>query len=67
MPAFVSAESTFLGPKMRFLKRLSLIMTSSRGHQPPFSTHHGVVVNRAKFDACVSSTFRGVKIDTQTN
>ena len=65
MPAFVSAESTFLGPKMRFLKRLSLIMTSSRGHQPPYSTHY--VVIRAKFDACVSSSFRGVKIDTQTN
>ena len=29
-------------------------------------THHWVVINRAMFDACTSSSFRGVKSDTQT-
>ena len=28
---------------------------------------HGVVINRAKFDAGTSNSFRGVKTDTQTD
>ena len=33
----------------------------------PYDTHHGVVTNRAKFDACTCSSFRGVKRNTQTD
>ena len=33
----------------------------------PFDTHHGVVINRAKFDAFTFSSFRVVKTDTQTD
>ena len=42
-------------------------MMSSRRHQYPYDTHHGVVINRAKFDACTSSSFTGVKTDTPTD
>ena len=42
-------------------------MTSSRRHEPPYDTHHEVVINRAKFDACTSSSFTGVKADRHTN
>ena len=40
-------------------------MTSSWRHEHPYDTHHGVVTNRAKFDACTSSSFREVKTDRQ--
>ena len=40
-----------------------LMMTSST----PYDTHHGVVTNRAKFDASTSSTFIGVKTDRHTD
>ena len=36
---------------------------TSRTHD---DTHHGVVINRAKFDACTYSSFRRAKTDTQT-
>ena len=32
----------------------------------PYDTHHEVVINRAEFDACTCSSFRGVKTDRQT-
>ena len=42
-------------------------MTSSWRHEPTYVTHYGVVINRAKFDACTCSSFRGVKIDRHTD
>ena len=42
-------------------------MTSILRHEFPYDTHHGMVINRAKFDTCTSSCFRGVKTDTQTD
>ena len=41
-------------------------MTPLWRHEYPYNTHHGVVINRAKFDACTCSSLRGVKTDTQT-
>ena len=32
----------------------------------PYDTHHGVVINRVKLDACTSSNFGRVKTDGQT-
>ena len=32
-----------------------------------YDTHHRVVINRGKFDACNSSSFRGVKADRKTH
>ena len=29
----------------------------------PYDTHHGVLINRAKFDACTTSSFKGVTTD----
>ena len=52
---------------MQILKKLFLIMTSPWHHQYPYDTHHGVVINRAKFETCTHSSFRGVKTDTQTD
>ena len=40
-------------------------MTSTLRHQYPYDTHHGGVINRAEFDVCTSSSFKGVKLDTQ--
>ena len=40
-------------------------MTSRLRHEYPYDTHVGVVINRAKFDACTSSSFRGGKTDKQ--
>ena len=40
---------------------------SSWRHDHFYDTHHGVVINRVKFDACTCSSFRGVKTDTQTH
>ena len=51
---------------MQILKKLFLSMTSSRRHQYPYDTHHGVVINRTKFEDCIYSSFRGVETDTQT-
>ena len=31
-----------------------------------YDTQHGVVINRAKFDACAYSSFRGVETDRHT-
>ena len=31
-----------------------------------YDAHHEVVINRAKFDACTSSSFEGLKTDRQT-
>ena len=42
-------------------------MTSQWRHEYPYDTNHGVVINRAKFDGCTCSTFRGYKTDTQTD
>ena len=36
-----------------------VIMTS----RTPYDTHHGAVINRDKFDACTSSSFKGVKTE----
>ena len=50
---------------MQFLKNIcdyDVIMTS----QIHYITRHGVVINRTEFDACICSSFRGVKIDGQT-
>ena len=33
----------------------------------PYATHHGVVINRAKFDVCTHRSFRGVKTDRHTD
>ena len=33
----------------------------------PHSTYHGVVINRAKFDVCSSSSFREFKTDRHTD
>ena len=38
-------------------------MTSLRHDEHPYGTHHGVVINRAKFGVCTSSSFGGVKTD----
>ena len=38
---------------------------SSWRHEHPYDTHHKVVINRAKFDAGTSSSFRGVKTESQ--
>ena len=35
-------------------------------YEYPYDNQHEVVINRAKFDACTYSSFRGVKTDTQT-
>ena len=32
-----------------------------------YDIHHGVVINRAKFDACTYSSFRGVETDRHTD
>ena len=40
-----------------------VIMTSRN----PYDAHHGVVINRAKFDVCTFSSLRGVIADRQTN
>ena len=37
----------------------------TKTNEYPYDTHHGVVINRAKFGACIYSSFRGVKADTQ--
>ena len=42
-------------------------MTSSWHHQYIYDTHHRVVSNRAKFDACTYSSFRGIKTDKLTD
>ena len=42
-------------------------MTSWWRHEYPYDTHHGVMIIRAKFDACTYGSFRGVKTDTQTD
>ena len=55
----------FLCQEMQ-IKIVSLIMTSSSHHQPPFNTHPKVVINRAKFDVCKPSSFGGVKTHTHT-
>ena len=36
-------------------------MTPSLRHEPPYDTHHGVVINRVKFHARMPSSFNGVK------
>ena len=44
-------------------------MTSPLRHHDVTSTHdthHGVVIDRAEFDACTFSNFKGVKTDRQT-
>ena len=51
---------------MQILKTLFLVMTSSWRHEYLYDTYLGVVINRAKFDACTYSSFRGVKTDRQT-
>ena len=50
---------------MQILKKLFLIKMSSQSHKHSYDTHHGVVINRAKFDAFICSSFRGVKTDRQ--
>ena len=39
-------------------------MTTSRN---PYDTHHEAVISRAKFDACMSSSFRRVKAYVRTD
>ena len=46
---------------MQIMKKLFLILTLSWRHEYPYDTHHGVVINRATFDAYTNSSFRGVK------
>ena len=44
-------------------KKISCIVTSSCRHEPPYDTHHGEVINRAKFDVCTCSSFKEVKTE----
>ena len=41
-------------------------MTSLLRYKQRCDTRHRIVINRAKFDACISSSFRGGKTDRQT-
>ena len=38
-----------------------LIMTSWRRYEHSYNTHRGAVVNRSKFDACISSSLKELK------
>ena len=53
-------------PRYKF-KKIIFNYNVTDASPTPFDTHHGVVINRAKFDACTSSSFRGVKTNTQTD
>ena len=52
---------------MQLLKKITFVMTSSWRHEDSYDTQHGVVINLGKFDACTSSSFRGVKAHEQTD
>ena len=41
-------------------------MTSLRRCEYPYDNHPGVVINRAKFDVCMASSFGGVKAYVRT-
>ena len=47
---------------MQILKNILLLR-----HEPLSNTHFEVVINRAKFNACTSSSLRGVKTDSPTD
>ena len=49
---------------MQILKKLFLALTTSC-HEYPYDTHHGVLINRAKFDACIAVSEELKKTDTQ--
>ena len=48
---------------MQILKKIFLVMTSSCRHEHLYDTHHGVAINRAKFGAYTSNSFKGVETD----
>ena len=45
------------------LKKLFLIMTSSRRREPPHDIHPEKVISRVKFDVNTTGSFGGVKTD----
>ena len=51
--------------KSKFLK-LSLIMTHDDVTITLYETHSKVVINRAKFDVCTSSSYGGIKAHVHT-
>ena len=50
---------------MQILKKIIVDYDVIMSHEYPYDTHHGMIINRVKFDACISSSFRGVKAVTQ--
>ena len=51
-----------LREKMRFLKKIVLIVGATGRHQTLYDTHPSMVINRTKFHVCTPSSFGRVKV-----